>query len=173
MREMPANPPRSLSSPTVPVLPQPLAQNPPRSANTKCNVAPPSRLYSDAILSSALHQPANHETVSAQRSFPEKPQKIQSVRGKEREGKGRKGKEREGIYPAPPLQRGAAAVRARDREKEIEGTHICLPPKINRCCTGGMPSFSSTRSFMRETCRTHDRRATSAYPVLAAGYSVL
>ena len=30
--------------------------------------------------------------------------------------------------------------------------HICFPPKINLCCTGGMPSFSSTLSFMRETC---------------------
>ena len=29
--------------------------------------------------------------------------------------------------------------------------YICLPPKISRCCTGGMPSFSSTRSFIRET----------------------
>ena len=28
--------------------------NPPRSASTRCSVAPPSRLYSDAILSSAL-----------------------------------------------------------------------------------------------------------------------
>jgi hypothetical protein len=31
-------------------------------------------------------------------------------------------------------------------------TYICLPPKIRRCCAGGMPSFSSTRSLMRETC---------------------
>ena len=31
-------------------------QNPPRSANTRCKVAPPSRLYSEAILSSALER---------------------------------------------------------------------------------------------------------------------
>jgi len=31
-------------------------------------------------------------------------------------------------------------------------TYICLPPKMRRCCAGGMPSFSSTRSLMRETC---------------------
>lgn len=30
-------------------------------------------------------------------------------------------------------------------------THICLPEKINRCCCGGIPSFSSTRSFILST----------------------
>jgi hypothetical protein len=30
-------------------------------------------------------------------------------------------------------------------------TYICFPPKINRCWTGGIPSFSSTRSFIRDT----------------------
>ena len=33
-----------------------------------------------------------------------------------------------------------------------EGTHICLPPWMRRCCTGGMPSFSSTFSLICETC---------------------
>jgi hypothetical protein len=37
-------------------------------------------------------------------------------------------------------------------------TYICFPPKIKRCCTGGMPSFSSTFSlicatFVVESCQ--------------------
>lgn len=29
-------------------------------------------------------------------------------------------------------------------------THIAFPPKINRCCTGGIPAFSSTLSLTFE-----------------------
>lgn len=43
------------SLPPFPHLPYP--HSPPRSASTKCSVAPPSRLYSFAVLSSALRHP--------------------------------------------------------------------------------------------------------------------
>lgn len=30
-------------------------------------------------------------------------------------------------------------------------TDSCFPPKMSLCCTGGIPSFSSTRSLIRDT----------------------
>lgn len=53
------SPPRSLALPSLigRLLPFSLAQiDPPRSARTKCSVAPPSSLYSSAVLSSFLHR---------------------------------------------------------------------------------------------------------------------
>ena len=35
--------------------------------------------------------------------------------------------------------------------RQRDDTYICFPPKIRRCCTGGMPSFSSTRSLILDT----------------------
>lgn len=44
-------------------------------------------------------------------------------------------------------------------------TNICFPPKINLCCAGGMPSFSSTLSLIRATWRVRKEglRAVSAF----------
>lgn len=61
------------------------------------------------------------------------------------------------------------------REKRIwigPVSYICFPPKIRRCCTGGMPSFSSTRSFMRDTCYGKGMLA-GKFNVVGARYKVL
>lgn len=38
---------------------------------------------------------------------------------------------------------------ARSQDCKLRDTHICRPPKINRCCGGGTPDCSSTFSLMR------------------------
>lgn len=46
-----------------------------------------------------------------------------------------------------------------------DGTYICLPEKISRCCCGGMPSFSSTRSLMRSTLSVGSMSISISLPV--------
>ena len=42
---------------------------------------------------------------------------------------------------------------------------ICLPPKMRRCCGGGMPSFSSTRSLMRAIVSSDSMSISISLPV--------
>lgn len=44
-------------------------------------------------------------------------------------------------------------------------SHICLPLKIKRCCAGGMPSFSSTRSLIRSTLSVGSMSISISLPV--------
>lgn len=44
-------------------------------------------------------------------------------------------------------------------------TYICFPEKMRRCCCGGMPSFSSTRSLMRSTLSVGSMSISISLPV--------
>lgn len=48
-------------------------------------------------------------------------------------------------------------------------THICLPEKMSRCCCGGMPSFSSTRSLIRSTLSVGSMSISISFPVRVCG----
>jgi len=59
----------------------------------------------------------------------------------------------EGLWLTRRYARQGVTTRNRGRVAGRDGSgrtflssFICLPPKISRCCGGGMPSFSSTRS---------------------------
>ena len=53
--------------------------------------------------------------------------------------------------PLPSFRRACVCLSPEPQYRGRVGgeTYICLPPKMRRCCAGGMPSFSSTRSLMR------------------------
>jgi len=50
------------------------------------------------------------------------------------------------------------------RENGKGRTYICFPPKINLCCTGGIPSFSSTFSLICDTYISHHQHHFSLCP---------
>lgn len=43
--------------------------------------------------------------------------------------------------------------------------YICFPEKIKRCCWGGIPSFSSTRSLIRSTLSVGSISISISFPV--------
>jgi len=51
------------------------------------------------------------------------------------------------------------------REIRKRRTYICFPPKINLCCTGGIPSFSSTFSLICDTCVSHRQHLSLSAPL--------
>jgi hypothetical protein len=66
-----------------------------------------------------------------------------------------------GNHPSNPLQHqkntrrvswdGRLEGDGEGRRRNKKESYICFPPKINRCCTGGIPSFSSTFSLICDT----------------------
>ena len=123
---------------------------PPRRARTRWSVLPPSRLYSAAVLSSALFSPGGVSSLWV----------CASLRMGWKGGRG--------VGKMDVLVRTYSGGRqGEDEGRRVyagweEGVaYICFPPKMRRCWTGGMPSFSSTRSLIRDTFRrlvSHCRR---------------
>lgn len=56
-------------------------------------------------------------------------------------------------------------ARSKQWCQRLGSTYICFPEKINRCCWGGMPSFSSTRSLMRSTLSVGSISISISLPV--------
>lgn len=51
------------------------------------------------------------------------------------------------------------------KQKRIGFAYICLPENMSRCCCGGMPSFSSTRSLIRSTLSVGSISISISFPV--------